>query len=203
MFVIVRHGNTFENGETPRRVGARTDLPLTAKGWEQARALGAYFANKDIQFDRILISPLLRTQQTARAILDAQPSPPEAQTAEFLREIDYGPDENKPESEVLARIGSAALEAWEKRGEEPEGWIVNASERLEAWRDLLTDAHARPGSTLLVTSNGAARFALLAEPELAKASAQLESLKLPTGGFGIVARSKSGRLDLIEWGERP
>ena len=30
--VIVRHGNTFEAGEPPRRIGARTDLPLTATG---------------------------------------------------------------------------------------------------------------------------------------------------------------------------
>ena len=26
--MIVRHGNTFRAGETPTRVGARTDLPL-------------------------------------------------------------------------------------------------------------------------------------------------------------------------------
>ena len=40
MFIVVRHGNTFEADEQPRRIGARTDLPLTAKGVEQARALG-------------------------------------------------------------------------------------------------------------------------------------------------------------------
>ena len=27
--VVIRHGNTFEADEEPRRVGARTDLPLT------------------------------------------------------------------------------------------------------------------------------------------------------------------------------
>ncbi|MGA3882329.1 histidine phosphatase family protein, partial [Bacillus pumilus] len=44
MFVIVRHGNTFAAGEPPRRIGARTDLPLTAQGQAQAEALGAHFA---------------------------------------------------------------------------------------------------------------------------------------------------------------
>ena len=84
-----------------------------------------------------------------------------------------------------------------------EGWVIDADERLEAWRDLLANASANKGPALLVTSNGAARFALLAAPDLARASARLESLKLPTGGFGIVARGKSGRLELVEWGKRP
>ena len=37
--LIVRHGNTFETGETPRRVGLRTDLPLSSSGRKQANAL--------------------------------------------------------------------------------------------------------------------------------------------------------------------
>ena len=36
--VIVRHGNTFRAGETPTRVGARTDLPLVEE--ERARSDG-------------------------------------------------------------------------------------------------------------------------------------------------------------------
>ena len=36
--VIVRHGNTFRAGETPTRVGARTDLPLVEE--ERARSAG-------------------------------------------------------------------------------------------------------------------------------------------------------------------
>ena len=30
--ILARHGNTFEAGETPVWVGAREDLPLTARG---------------------------------------------------------------------------------------------------------------------------------------------------------------------------
>ena len=46
--VIARHGNTFESGETPRRVGARTDLPLTEKGRQQAQAIGHYLKEHDL-----------------------------------------------------------------------------------------------------------------------------------------------------------
>ena len=203
MLVIVRHGNTFESGEKPRRIGARTDLPLTRKGWEQARALGAHFAAQGMRFESALISPLTRTRQTAQAILDAQDQPPPARTAAFLREIDYGPDENQLEDDVLARIGRPALEAWEQRADPPEGWIVDAAERVDAWKTLMQQMAKRAGPTLLVTSNGAARYALLANAALLQASQNLESLKLPTGGFGIIARADDGGLSLSAWASRP
>ena len=38
--IIARHGNTFRPGETPTRVGARTDLPLVEE--ERARGIGLY-----------------------------------------------------------------------------------------------------------------------------------------------------------------
>lgn len=203
MFVIVRHGNTFESGTPPRRIGARTDIPLTAKGMEQARALGTHFVEREIRFDRILLSPLTRTRQTAQAIMEAQSTPPEPEAAEFLREIDYGPDENAPEDEVVARIGKPALAAWEARAEAPEGWIVNAEKRIATWRALFASEEARDQTILLVASNGSARFALMADPGLAEAAENLTSLKLPTGGFGVIARSDTDALMLSEWGARP
>jgi len=63
MFVIVRHGNTFAPGETPRRIGARTDLPLTPGGEAQAQALGAHFARLGWHFKRVLVSPLERVNR--------------------------------------------------------------------------------------------------------------------------------------------
>ena len=113
MFVIVRHGNTFETGDQPRRIGARTDLPLTGQGIEQARSLGSHFTDMGWQFSRVLVSPLTRTRQTAGEILSRQANAPEQESAEFLSEIDHGPDEDQPEEVVLARIGEDALRAWE------------------------------------------------------------------------------------------
>ena len=40
--IIARHGNTFDKGDIPTRVGARTDLPLVEKGRAQAKALVAH-----------------------------------------------------------------------------------------------------------------------------------------------------------------
>ena len=35
--IIARHGNTFDAGDIPTRVGRRTDLPLVASGEAQAK----------------------------------------------------------------------------------------------------------------------------------------------------------------------
>ena len=203
MFVIVRHGNTFERGETPRRIGARTDLPLTTTGHEQAQALGSYFARQGIRFDHAIVSPLERTRQTAQAIFARQEAALQPEVCEFLREVDYGPDENQPEDAVRARIGQLALDTWEREATPPEGWIVDADTRLAQWRERLRNERGRKRNTLVVASNGSARFALLADPGLSAAAKTLGSLKLPTGGFGILRLNDQGDWSISQWGSRP
>lgn len=202
MFIIVRHGNTFESDTTPRRIGARTDLPLTAEGVLQAKALGAYFAAQGWVFGRVLSSTLLRARQTAEAILADQPGANTVEEAEFLKEIDHGPDEDQPEAAVVERIGASALNMWEMRAKVPPGWIVEPEKRIAAWQDIFA-APPTNEPTLLVTSNGAARFALLADPALNNAAAGLTSLKLPTGGYGVITRRSEDKLHLDAWAMRP
>lgn len=185
--VIVRHGNTFAPGEPPRRIGARTDLPLVESGRAQALALHAHFAAQDIVFARTLSSPLRRTMETARLVAPGLQVTP----ADWLREIDHGPDEGRTEAEVRARIGRDALARWDLRAEAPEGWIVDADTRLSAWRAFFAEPPA--ANTLLVTSNGAARYALLA---LGAAPA-----KLRTGAYGVVAFGPTPRI--AAWDSRP
>lgn len=203
MFVIVRHGNTFAAGETPRRIGARTNLPLTEAGVAQARALGLHFSALGWQFEKAFASPLLRTRQTAEAILGAQPQPAELEIADFLREVDHGPDEDKTEDAVIARVGPDAIAAWDAHAVPPPGWSVNADQRIAAWKHLFSARPACEGPTLLLTSNGAARFALLADPALQPRLASLPTLKLPTGSYGVIRRSTDGTLDIAVWGQRP
>ncbi|PKP95430.1 MAG: histidine phosphatase family protein [Alphaproteobacteria bacterium HGW-Alphaproteobacteria-14] len=202
MFVLVRHGNTFEAGTSPRRIGARTDLPLTAAGIGQARALGTHFAHRGMVFAQALVSPLLRTRQTAAEILAQQALPPDPTDAQFLREIDHGPDENQTEDAVRKRLGAEALLAWDTCGQPPADWIVDPEARIAAWRALFAAPPAK-GPILLVTSNGAARFALLADLGLREQAALHATLKLPTGGYGVIARRADSALHLACWGERP
>ncbi|MCA3255559.1 MAG: phosphoglycerate mutase family protein [Alphaproteobacteria bacterium] len=186
---VVRHGNTFAPGEPPRRVGARTDIPLVESGERQAAALGGWFADRGIRFQRILCGPLLRTRQTADAIAARIAAAPPREIADWLREVDHGPDENRTEAEVVARIGDAALRQWDERAVAPPGWIVDGPTRIAAWTALFDEPG--DGDLLLVTSNGAARFALLA---LASGAAHAvgDGLKLRTGAIGEFRRTAAG-----------
>ena len=196
---IVRHGNTFDAGQQTRRIGARTDLPLVASGRDQALALGRSFAEQGLAFDRALAAPLRRTRATTDAILASQSRAPVVESVDWLTEIDHGPDEGQIESDVEARIGHDALVAWDKEACAPNGWIVDSDRRIAGWRDLWTTGR---GHVLIVTSNGAARFALLSDERLRGQAAALPSLKLRTGAYGAIAREQGG-LRLIAWDLRP
>lgn len=200
---IVRHGNTFEADETPRRVGLRTDIPLVGSGRDQASALGRWFAAHDVHFDAAFTSPLRRTRETAALILVAQARPPGLEPADWLAEVDHGPDEDQPEAAVIERIGAEALSAWETAGIPPQGWMVDAEARQAAWQRLFDGASPACDQTLLlVTSNGAARFALLANAALHAQVSPLPSLKLRTGAFGRIVVDANGP-HLVEWDHRP
>ncbi len=199
LIYIVRHGNTFDRGDVVTRVGARTDLDLSVSGRAQAQALATHFSATT--FARIYSSPLKRTMQTAEAIADKQPDAPKIDRLEFLREIDYGPDENVAEDQVVERLGRATLLAWEEAATVPPGWHVDPEKIKAAWADFFS-AQFRIGSDgpiLVVTSNGIARFALRALD-----TSRLDSveLKLKTGAYGVVELVESGGV-LKAWNRRP
>ena len=195
---IIRHGNTFESSATARRIGAGTDIPLVESGRAQADRLGHWFAAQGLPVRRLFSSPLSRAMETAARIGAAIGHSSDG-TLPWLNEIDHGPDEGRPEAEVVARIGAQAITDWDERGIAPLGWTVDAPGRIAAWRDWFAVREEGPGDgvDLLVTSNGAARFALLA---LGQSSALL---KLRTGAFGELAVDGQGRASLLRWDERP
>ncbi|WP_084398689.1 histidine phosphatase family protein [Henriciella aquimarina] len=199
---IVRHGNTFDSGDTVTRVGARTDLPLSRSGTAQAEALARHFAEEGLAFTDAITGPLRRTRETTEIIMEGQARPPLIEIADFLREIDYGPDENKPEEDVIARIGEDALKAWEERGVPPPGWIVDPDMLMRAWQDLFTYL-ARRGNqdpALVVTSNGIARFALLAGGAPFE---EAHDLKLKTGAYGVLEVLPGRTPHIAAWNVRP
>lgn len=156
ILMIARHGNTFDKGETPRRVGCHTDLPLSTSGIKQAKLLGQFCQENNYLPDNIYASELIRTKQTA---LYAFPDMP-IKTLPLFNEIDYGPDENKTEPEVIARISQDAIDLWNQKAIVPTGWQVDPSATIQGWHDFSNQLLAKRKNitTLVVTSNGVARF---------------------------------------------
>lgn len=191
---IIRHGNTFQSSATACRIGAGTDLPLVESGRTQADRLGQWFAARKLAVAHLFSSPLQRATETAARIGAAIGHPSDG-TLPWLNEIDHGPDEGRPETEVVARLGAQVIADWDERGIAPADWTVDADSRIAAWKGWFT--RGGEGADLLVTSNGAARFALLA---LGLSPA---SLKLRTGAFGELGVKEDGTATLLAWDQRP
>lgn len=194
---ILRHGNTFERGDIIRRVGCRTDLPLSPSGHAQAAALAEAFRLQGQRFDAVFCSELQRTRQTAQHIIEALSPGAVPEVLPFLNEIDYGPDEGQPEETVVARLGTESLERWETCGELPPGWMLEPGRVTQGWADLMARAAADDDVRLLaVTSNGIGRYALpLCHAFEAEKPAQL---KLGTCCYATI-RCTPGRYSLTGW----
>lgn len=206
--IIARHGNTFTADDTPTRVGARTDLPLVEKGKAQALALGRHLKEHDLIPDVVYSSTLQRTKETAALALDAMGVKLPVYALDIFNEIDYGPDENKPEDEVIARIGAQAIKDWDDNAKVPEGWDVNPDQIIHDWQRFaqsLTKTHDTVSgellpvqeTTLVVTSNGIARFAPYVTDSFEN-FAQNHSIKLKTGSYGILLFS-NGKWEIEDW----
>ena len=182
----------------PRRIGQRTDLPLVETGVIQAHKLGEYFKNKSVKFDLALSSNLLRTKTTAEIILSYNSTNPELNFDDLFTEIDHGIDEGKTDREIILRIGSEALINWETKAIEPKGWFVNKDSRVRGWIKLLEDIR-HLNDVLIVTSNGAARIALIAFDLLNKE----DNIKLKTGAIGILNVDNKNKIKVVEWGVQP
>ena len=104
---IIRHGETDLN---KRKIiqGQGMDAPLNGKGRAQGRAFYEYYKSED--FDVVLTSKLIRTQQTV-ALFIKQGLPTE-QFAE-IDEINWGVHEGQKPSLKLKRVYMKLIENWQ------------------------------------------------------------------------------------------
>lgn len=201
--IIARHGNTFEAGETPRRVGARTDLPLTETGREQARAIGRWLKENRLVPDAAYSSTLRRTIETGEIAVRAAGYPQHIYTLDIFNEIDYGPDENRTEDEVRARIGEQALKDWDEKGVVPDGWNADPQAIIRNWQGFATQVreHDDGETILVVTSNGIARFAPHITGDFESFSRD-HKIKIATGALCVFDYA-DGRWTIRSWNLKP
>jgi broad specificity phosphatase PhoE len=207
LLFLARHGNTFEAGERVVWVGARTDLPLTEKGRDQARALGHSLAPAGPRIKRVIAGPLKRTRE--HAMLAAQTLRHESPIAidERLREIDYGLWEAKSSAEIEALGGSAELKAWNDGGQWPRapGWTPSAETIAANVARLASDLAGALGgddAALAVTSNGILKFFLKLVPGAFEDMAARRALKVATGHCCALRHGESG-WEVTFWDRNP
>ena len=200
--IIARHGNTFDPGDEPRRVGLNTDLPLSESGRVQARALGEWLRQSTLYPQAVYCSQLKRTEETAKIALQQAGYKEPVFPLAMFNEIDYGPDENQPEDAVIARLGADALHAWDERAELPPGWQFDPARCIEDWKNfaghIVTD---RQDCVMVVTSNGIARFAPHITGDF-DSFAKNYPLKISTGAVCVFSHD-NGKWHVIGWNVRP
>ena len=150
---LLRHGVTTRNADNNRYCG-RTDVPLTAKGLQQAQAVREQL--KDIHFDGVYSSPLGRAYNTAE-IASGRP----VKKDERLIEADFGKWENKTKEEFIAKNEKLWTNwmtdpASNRAGGTGETGMEIVG-RVDDFFTELCNSHA-PGNFLVVAHNGVNRL---------------------------------------------
>ncbi len=207
LLLMARHGNTFEDGQTPVWVGARTDLPLTTKGREQAASLGEALSPLKPRLKRVLAGPLIRTREHAAIAVERASINASVEIDDRLREIDYGLWEGKPSQDIAAEFSEEPLVAWDKHGIWPNNasWHPDRHALANAISNLANELAAElspEDAALLVTSNGIARFFLHLVPGLFEDMAAKSLLKVATGNWCAFGR-RGGAWSLAFWNQTP
>ena len=201
--IVARHGNTFTKDQTPLRVGSRTDLPLVET--ERGTNIGLYLKKFNLVPDVIFAAPLKRTMETANLALKALGGGiPLYEDASF-KEIDYGPDEGKPEDEVIARIGQDALDRWNKDAVVPSGWIVDVPFIIQTWKDVAKKAQTqfKDKTMMIVSSNGIIRFAPYLTGDFDAFAAEHE-IKVGTGCLCVFEKQDTDdNFKCVAWNVKP
>ncbi len=193
--LLVRHGNTFETGETPVRVGANEDLPLTAAGEDQARALATELKGAAIRPTLFVCGPLKRTRRHVEIVMADIAASGAAETDRRLTEIDYGAWGGLSDQDIVARFGPAAareLNAWEKESRWPTEtarWMPGAETVTRNLRNLTAELADRLGAdetVLICSSNGILRYFLALTPEGLAGHQAAGKAKMATGAASLL-----------------
>lgn len=191
ILLACRHGNTFESSETPLWVGARNDLPLTARGEEQAKDLASALQRAGVSPAAVFCGPLQRAREFARIVMGSLGANGLPLVDSRLDELDYGEWSGLSDAEVRTRFGDAAVNAWEKQAQWPRGcgWVGSPETVTDQLRSFISDCTAKFGEdefVLAVSSNGKLRYlSTFFENQFERRLAE-GSLKVRTGNVCVL-----------------
>ena len=202
--VLLRHGESDWNREN--RFTGWTDVDLSARGVEEARAAGRLLKSAGWAFDLAFTSVLkraIRTLHLALEELDQLWLP--VQKDWRLNERHYGALQGLDKAETAAKFGEAQVLAWRRSYDTPPPALEPGDARYEArdpryrgvavprteclkdtvarvipcWNELVAPA-VRSGQRVLVTAHGNSLRALIKHLD-AISDADIVALNVPTG----------------------
>ena len=168
---------------------------------ERARAVGRYLKENGFALTKVYAAPLKRTMETAKLALNEAGVTLPVFPEEGLREIDYGVDENRPEDDVVERLGkeylakenaiaptreqivakgNEVIDAWNKKAVLPDGWMADVPAMIDFWKNFAAAINENE-TVLVVSSNGTIRFAPYITSDY-DAFCATHDIKVATGG---------------------
>ncbi len=182
---LVRHGET-EWSAAGKHTG-RTDVPLTARGRDQARSLGTRLAGH--RFALVLTSPLSRAAETARLAGFS-----DAERAADLKEWDYGEFEGRTTPDIQEEIPGWTIWTGPWRGgETPEEVATRVDRVIARGLDLAVD-----GDCLLFAHGHLLR--VLASRWVGSSARDGARFALGTATLGILGWERANRV-IETWNE--
>lgn len=207
--ILVRHGNTFNEGDKVVRIGSKEDLPLTEKGIEQAERIGNALKEKGITPDIIYTSNLKRTRSTANKIADklSLPIDNKIKIDDRLKEIDYGKWAGLSDSEIIEKFGKTTLDEWNKKAIWPinANWKPKESILIYSLRGFCADMLTmnKRKTVLAVTSGGILRYFLKLVPEKFNQFLKEDNLKIKTGHCAVMVLTSLTTMEVKSWNIPP
>lgn len=207
--VLARHGNTFEKDQTPLQVGAKSDLPLTNQGCEQAKFLAQCFEKKGFIPSAVFSGNLQRQIQTAQIICDTLNLQNLLNTSvSALTEIDYG-DWEGLDSKTIQSKWPLEYANWTESCVWPqqifEGSIQDHIEKIQMWLQDLIKTYPSGSKILAISSNGIIRlFQALQKERWRKLCEEksMEQIKVKTGHYCELTVDTQGIM-ITSWNSDP
>jgi probable phosphoglycerate mutase len=145
---VTRHGRTLFN--TKDLAQGWADSPLTPEGIAVAEDLGRGL--RDVPFDYVISSDLVRTRQTARLVMAQNRTSKNYRVddTEALREACYGQFEGDPNSAMIAAFVAEMGVSVEEMMQDPYMWLKSA----DAAKQLDTMGMAEDAATIKARMQG-------------------------------------------------
>jgi probable phosphoglycerate mutase len=167
---VTRHGRTLFN--TKDLAQGWADSPLTPEGIAVAEDLGRGL--RDVPFDYVISSDLVRARQTARLVMSHNRVSKDyrLEDSEMLREACYGQFEGEPNSEMAAAFAKELGFSLEELTKDRYMWLISADaikrldttgmaedaaaikNRMQTKLREVAEAQAKKGGNVLLVAHG-------------------------------------------------
>ena len=179
--ILIRHGQSIWNAEN--RFTGWTDVELSDKGIEEAEDAGREL--KDVKFDVIHTSNLIRAKRTAEIVLSANSASFDVETKIDwrLNERNYGSLQGQNKAETAEKHGSEQVRIWRRSFDvappDGESLEMTAKRTIPYFKEeILPDLEA--GMNVLVSAHGNSLRSIVMYIERISPS-DIVSFEIPTG----------------------